>query len=618
MALYLRRHCERSEAIQGSPHQLLDCFVAALLAMTMMGNLARMLDPVLCEIVKNALLMVAQEAGIRAARSAGSTFVSQSAEVACALFDADGRVIAQTEFGQMHISALRSMLQAVKEDHPAETLRDGDVLVTNDPFRGGIHPTDVGAFRPIFHEGRPVFYCGVMMIVSDLGGMSAGGLPANATECFHEGLMIPPSKLYDAGELDTGLARIIRANSRTPGKLAADIDALAAGGNVAAVRMGELVAKYGYFQLKAVIEELLDYSERLVRLGIAQIPDGVYRGSYTVEDDGVELDKSHEVVATVTIDGSDFHVDFTGTSPQARGPINSSYSQSLSCVLFALRCFLDPDIPMNEGLYRPIHAYFPPGSLVNVAYPAACNLRLATGQAIIDAVFRAFAQIFPDKTMAGSATVHTANVHGRTLGGDRFFSMLDISMGACGGRPGADGVDGIPFIFFASGGYDRNIEAYEWQNPVRYHRYQLLPDSAGPGKWRGGSGTIKELEFLTEAQLTVRATDRTRIKPQGVAGGEPGQGGEWVLDRGSPDETTLPAKATNHRVEAGAVLTYTVPGGGGFGDPFERSPEAVMRDVRAGLVSVAAAAASYGVAIDPVTGSADIDATATLRAAHGA
>ena len=572
-----------------------------------------MLDPVLCEIVKNALLMVAQEAGIRAARSAGSTFVSASAEVACALFDGTGRVIAQTEFGQMHISALRSMLQAVLEDHPPETLRDGDVLVTNDPFRGGIHPTDVGAFRPIFHDGKAAFYCGVMMIVSDLGGMSAGGLPANATECFHEGLMIPPSKLYDAGALDVGLARMIRANSRTPGKLAADIDALAAGGNVAAVRLGELVAKYGFDPFMAIIEELLDYSERLVRLGIEQIPDGVYRGSYTVEDDGVDLKKSYEVVATVTIDGSDFRVDFTDTSAQARGPINSSYSQSLSCVLFVMRCFLDPEIPMNEGLYRPIHAHFPPGSLVNVSYPAACNLRLAAGQAIIDALFRAFAQIYPDKTMGGAATVHTVNAHGLQIGGEKMYSMLDIIMGACGGRPGVDGVDGIPFIFFASGGYDRNIEAYEWQNPVRYHRYELLPDSAGPGEFRGGSGSIKEIEFLTEAQLTLRGTDRCRIKPQGVAGGQVGRGGDFTLNIGAADEIVLAAKTTNHRIKAGDRLTYTVPGGGGFGDPLTREPERVASDVRSGLVTVGEAARAYGVAIDPATGRVDLAATAELR-----
>jgi N-methylhydantoinase B len=573
-----------------------------------------MLDPVLCEIVKNALLMVAQEAGIRAARSAGSTFVSQSAEVACALFDAQGRVIAQTEVGQMHISALRSMLVAVREDHPDEILRDGDVLVTNDPFRGGIHPTDVGAFRPIFYEGRPAFYCGVMMIVSDLGGMSAGGLPANATECFHEGLMIPPSKLYHAGALDTGLARMIRANSRTPGKVAADIDALAAGGNVAAARMGELIAKYGYGQLTAIIEELLDYAERLVRLGIAAIPDGTYRGAYTVEEDGVEPDKTFEVVATVTVAGSDIRFDFTGTAGQARGPINSSYSQSLSCVLFALRCFLDPEIPMNEGFYRPIDAHFPVGSLVNAAYPSACNLRLATGQAIIDAVFRAFALVYPDKTMAAAATVHTVSAHGKQMGSDRIYAMLDISMGTGGGRPGSDGVDGIPFFFFASGGYDRNVEAYEWQNPVRYHRYELLPDSAGPGQWRGGSGTIKELEFLTEAQVTVRATDRCRITPQGAVGGQAGRGGGWTLNLGRPDELVLPSKKTNHRVKAGDVLTATVPGGGGFGDPFARDPERVAGDVRAGLVSVAEANRSYGVAID-AAGAVDAAATAALRSA---
>ncbi len=574
--------------------------------------MALTLDPILCEIVKNALLMVAQEAGIRAARSAGSTFVSQSAEVACALFDAQGRQIAQTEVGQMHISALRAMLVAIREDHPAETLAEGDILVTNDPFRGGIHPTDVGAFRPIFHEGRVAFYCGVMMIVSDLGGMSAGGLPANATECFQEGLMIPPVKLYRGGTLDPALARIIRANSRTPGKLAADIDALAAGGNVAAARMGGLVAKYGFAQLTAIIDELLDYSERLVRLGFERIPDGSYRGSYTVEEDGVEPDKTYEVVATVTVAGSDCQVDFTGTAPQARGPINASYSQSLSCTVFALRCFLDPDIPMNEGFYRPIATLFPEASLVNAAYPAACNLRMAAGQAIIDAIFRAFAEIYPDKTMAASATVHTVNAHGKHQDGKRPYAMLDINMGACGGRPGHDGVDGIPFFFFASGGYDRNIEPYEWQNPVRYHRYELLPDSAGPGQWRGGAGTIKELEFLTDAQITVRATDRCRTKPQGAAGGQAGRGGGWVLNAGGSDELILPSKKTNHPVKAGDVLTVTVPGGGGFGDPFARDPAAVAADVIAGLVSAEDARRSYHVAVDSA-GAVDIAVTRALR-----
>lgn len=571
-----------------------------------------MLDPVLAEIVKNALLMVAQEAGIRAARSAGSTFVSQSAEVACSLFDRDARLIAQTDVGQMHNSALRSMLVEVLKDHPPETLRDGDILVTNDHFRGGIHPTDVGAFRPIFHEGEPVFYCGVMMIVSDLGGISAGGLPANATECFHEGLMIPPVKLYDAGKLDPGLAGMIRANSRTPGKITSDIDALAAGGNVAAMRLGEMIGKYGYDRLSAIIEELLDYSERLVRQGIARIPDGVYCGSYDVEEDGIEPDKTHHVAVTVTIDGSTCRVDFTGTAPQARGAINCSYSQALSCLLFTLRCYLEPNIPMNEGLYRPIEAIFPPGSLVNPQYPAACNLRLAVGQAIIDAINAALAPIYPELAMGASATVNTVTAHGKFPDSDRMWSMLDINMGPGGARAGMDADDGLPFLMHGNSGYERNVEGYEIQYPVIYRSVRFAPDSGGPGKWRGSAGLIREIEFLTEAQLTVRATDRCRIPPRGTAGGGSGKGGEWVLNKGGPDEISLPPKKTNHTVRAGDVLTAMVSGGGGFGNPFERDPTLVSRDVRAGVVSRKAASTVYGVAVD-AAGVIDAAATAKLR-----
>jgi N-methylhydantoinase B len=573
-----------------------------------------MLDPVLSEIVKNALLMVAQEAGIRAARSAGSTFVSQSAEVACALFDKDARLIAQTDVGQMHLSALRSMLAETLKDHPPETLTDGDILITNDHFRGGIHPTDVGAFRPIFHDGKPAFYCGVMMIVSDLGGISAGGLPANATECFHEGLIIPPLKLYKAGVLDQGLSQMIRANSRTPDKIAADIDALAAGGNVAAKRLGELVAKYGYEKLSAIIDELLDYSERLVRQGIAKMPPGKYRGSYEVEEDGIEPDKTYMVQVEVTIDGSTASFDFTGTSPQARGAINCSYSQSLSCVVFALRCYIDPSITMNEGFYRPLKVNFPHGSLVNPRYPAAANLRLAGGQAIIDAINEALEPAYPELTTGAPSTVHTVTAHGKVPGSDeRMWSMLDVSMGPGGARAGIDADDGLPFLMHGNSGYERNTEGYEISYPVIYRRVELVPDSGGPGKWRGSCGIVREIEFLTDVQLTTRATDRCRKPPRGAPARKPGLGGSWILNQDQPDEQELPYKKTNHPARAGDVLTCTVSGGGGYGNPFERDPELVARDVRMGRVSIARAAADYGVVIDPKTGEVDAAGTARLR-----
>ena len=413
------------------------------------------------------------------------------------------------------------------------------------------------------------------MSVSDRGGISAGGLPANATECFHEGLMIPPIKLYDAGKLDLALASMVRANSRTPDKISTDIDALAAGGNVAARRMAEMIAKYGYARLTAIIEELLDYSERLVRQSIEKIPDGIYQGSYDVEEDGIDDDKTHHVEVTITVAGSNCTLDFTGTGHQARGAINCSSSQALSCLLFTLRCYFEPNIPMNEGLYRPIDVVFPPGSLVNPLYPAACNLRLAVGQAVIDAINAALAPIRPDLAMGASSTVNTVTAHGKHPHSDRMWSMLDINMGPGGARAGLDADDGLPMLMHGSSGYERNIEGYEIQYPVLYRSVRFAPDSGGAGKWRGSNGIIREIEFLTEAQLTVRATDRCLIPPRGAAGGKAGLGGVWVLNKGAPNEIKLPSKKTNHRIRAGDVLTAMASGGGGYGDPCERDPDRV-------------------------------------------
>lgn len=544
-------------------------------------------DPILCEIVKNGLMVAAQESGMRTALSAGSTFVAQSADVACTFFDAELRLITQTDFAVLHSAAMRFMLREMLKDHPPETLVEGDVIISNDPFRGGIHPTDVAAIRPVFHDGKPAFYCGLMMIVSDLGGVSAGGLPATATECFHEGMIIPPSKLFAAGELDEQLSRLIAANSRTPRKVASDIEALAAGGNAAAARLGEMIAHHGFDPLMAMVDELLDYSERLTRAGLAAIPDGVYRGDYVVEQDGVVADTVYPVTAEVTVSGSDLRVDFAGSAPQARGAINCTSSQSVGCVTYAVRCQLDPTIPMNEGFYRPIEMLFPEGTVVNCSYPAACNLRLGVGQAIIDAIIRALAPVSSRCAMAAAATVHTVNAQGVNEDGG-MWSMLEVSMGCGGGRRGADGGDGLPFLMHGQSGWERNIEGYEWQYPIRIHRYALMPDTAGAGRWRGGLGLIKEMEFLGDALITLRATDRCERPPEGLAGGEAGSGGGWVLNEGRPDERVLPNKVTNYPVKKGDILTIRVSGGGGYGDPAERDPAAIARDVAEGFVTPAA------------------------------
>jgi N-methylhydantoinase B len=569
-------------------------------------------DPFLPEIIHNALHSIADEAGLFSARSAYSPFVNTSPQIAAGLFDARARPIAQTDSALIHVSAVQRMLPEVLIDIPPETLAAGDALIINDHFRGGIHPTDVAVFTPIFYKGKLAFFHGAMMIVSDLGGLSNGGLPANATEIFHEGLVIPPVKLYEQGVPNVEVHRMIAANSRTPARVLGDIRALVVGGNMAAPRLTELCDKYGYDEVMEIIDELLDYTERLTRQGIERIPDGVYTGSYVIEDDGIDVGKHFKVQVTVTVEGSKIKLDFTGTDPQARGPINSSYSQSLSGAVVALRFFLDPDIPLNEGFYRPIEVVFPHGSLVNPKYPAAANARFAVVQAIMDAINQALSAARPDKVMAPSGCPHVFTVTGIDPQTNQFWSMLDVHMGVLGARASKDGIDGLPPLLNATPGYMRNAEHYEWEYPVLYNYFAFRPDTAGPGKWRGSSGMIKHVTFNSEADLTVRAVDRCNLPPRGVAGGEPGGPGGWVLNEGRPDERRLPMKQTNLRIHAGDTLTMYVSGGGGYGDPFKRDPELVGKDVRKGLVSVEGAARDYGVVAD-ASGRLDLEATRKLR-----
>ncbi len=570
-------------------------------------------DPVLLEIIKNALATIAEEIGIVAVRSAYSTAVKESADASAAVCASDGQVIAQSLGAPlMHLSSLRWSPRELIKDFPLETMKDGDVFLFNDQFRGGIHSNDIMVFKPVFSGGKPRFLTSALIHVADLGGLSAGGLPATATEYFHEGLMLPPVKLYDGGALNQDLARIISANSRTPEKVMGDIRSMVGGTNVGAKRLLELIDKYGLAELEELVGELIDYTERLTRSEIAKIPPGTYHGSYEIEEDGIVPDKTYTVRVAVTVKGSDCHFDFTGTDPQARGAINAAFSQSISGVMFALRCFLEPSIPMNEGCFRPLTFTLPLGTMVNPRPPAACNARMATVQAAIDAVFQALSQAVASKAVAASGNVHVYTMNGSDRATGKIWSYMDAAMGSVGGRSIKDGLDGQPISLF--GGNDRpSMEAYEIEYPVIFNRFRLWPDSGGPGKWRGGMGLHREVTVLQDAEITVRAADRCRIPPLGIMGGKQGKGGGWVINLGTANQVDLPSKKTNQPLYAGDTLSMFVSGGGGFGDPRERDPERVARDVEQGMVSIEAAARDYAVIVDPITFKVNAEATAKLR-----
>ena len=570
-------------------------------------------DPVLLEIIKNAMATIAEEIGIVAVRSAYSTAVKESADASAAVCSSDGQVIAQSLGAPlMHLSSLRWSPRELVKDFPLESMKDGDVYLFNDQFRGGIHSNDIMVFKPVFSGGRPRFLTSALIHVADLGGLSAGGLPATATEYFHEGLMLPPVKLYDGGQLNEDLARIISANSRTPEKVMGDIRSMVSGTIVGAKRLQELIDKYGLEQLEGLIRELIDYTETLTREEIANIPSGTYHGFYEIEEDGIVPDKTYTVRVAVTVDGSNCHFDFTGTDPQARGAINAAFSQSISGVIYALRCFLEPSIPMNEGCFRPLTFTLPLGTMVNPKPPSACNARMATVQAAVDAVFQALSRAVTRKAMAASGNVHVYTMNGTNRETGKIWSYMDAAMGSVGASSIKDGLDGTPITLF--GGNDRpSMEAYEIEYPVMFRRFRVWPDSGGPGKWRGGMGLHREVTVLDDAEITVRAADRCRIPPLGIMGGKQGKGGGWVLNLGTSKQLDLPSKKTNQPLHAGDTLSMFISGGGGFGDPRERNPELVARDVEQGMVSIEAAARDYGVIVDPVSFNVDAQATARLR-----
>jgi N-methylhydantoinase B len=572
-------------------------------------------DPIHVELVKNALTTIGDEMGLAVVRSAYSSQVKEGGDSTAAIFDHTGRLLAQSSgAGVTHLASLRPGLREVMHDFPPETMCEGDIYICNDPYRGGIHSNDVMVFRPSFFEDELAFFTASLFHVADIGGMAAGGLPANATELYHEGLILPPVRFHHAGEPERAVIDIIAANSRTPGKVLGDIQAMIAGDYLGAQRLVELTQRYGLARIRKLVNELLDYTDRRTRLEIAALPDGSHEGSFVIDDDGVEIGKGHTVRAKVTIEGDRFRADFTGTDPQSKGPINAAPSQSLSAVLFVVRSLLSGDIPMNDGAFWAIDVNFPRGSLCNPNPPAACNSRMATVMAMAEAMLRALSEIVPGARIAASSNVHVASLSGMDGKTGRIWTCNDPQFGGGGARGDRDGNDVFGSLIFSTTAF-HCIEAYEMEYPIRFEQFEFWNDSGGPGRWRGGQGSRRDVRFLTSGTFTGRATDRCRIPPPGVSGGLPGRGGGWVLNEGSSKEQPLPMRVTSLSVEAGDVITMRTSSGGGFGPPAEREPSRVLEDVIDGNVSIESAREIYRVSIDPATLTVREDETEALRGA---
>ncbi|MGP3962702.1 hydantoinase B/oxoprolinase family protein [Nonomuraea sp. 3N208] len=550
-----------------------------------------MTDALTAEVLRNALVVAAEEASIVVVRSAYSTFIVEGSDASAAVMDARGRLIAHSMATTlMNSMALKVALPELIKDIPLDTMRPGEAYVLNDAYRGGVHTNDLLVYRPVFVDGVPAYFTATMIHVSDLGGLSAGGMAPLATDIFLEGLQLPPVRLATADGIDPAMEAILRANSRTPDKVMGDVRALVAGTAVAAARLEALIAEHGVEGLAAGVDDYLDYTEARTRASLADLPGGRYETAYPIDDDGINPEKSHHIRVAVTLSATQAVLDFAGTDPQVPAAINASASQSLAAAVFAVRCFLDPTIPMNDGCLRAIEVRLPEGSLLNARSPYPCGGRYVPIYAAMEAVFQALSDAVPERAIAPSGILQPFSI---AAVGAPYWIHLSYDFGGVGARQGLDGPDATGVHFGIGRNSVPQVEPVESRCPLIVESIETIPDSGGPGRYRGGLGSRTVYRFLTDCHVTTRG-DRLRLPPPGRDGGLPGRVGGFFKHHLDGTVERLASKVNNVRFAAGEAFIVETTGGAGLGPPAERDRAAILADLEAGRVTPRGAAEDYG------------------------
>jgi N-methylhydantoinase B len=538
-------------------------------------------------------------------RSAYSPVVRDTMDYSTALCDRNGRVVAQGLTLAVQLGTFPTVMGYVLQEL-GPTAQPGDVYIANDPYGcGGQHLPDIYVIKPVFVDGTLEGYAATMAHHSDVGGIAPGSIAVHATEIYQEGLRIPLSKLVDAGVENTMLLRLIEANTRQPVHVLGDLRA-----QLAACRVGErgltaLIERYGS-DAHEYMDELQHVAERMMRAELAKLPDGVH--TFTDYIDGVgDEPVPIPICVRVEIVGDEVLIDLEGTSPQVEASVNCPVGMVFAAAYCAIRGIVRGEIPNCEGYMIPIRINAPPGTVVNPVLPAACGARGVIGYRVYDAIMGALAPIVPDRVIAAGEGGPTLIAWGGYDKNRRPFGTTEVLVGSWGARSSLDGLEGVSNPLANLG--NQPVELIEADLPLRIERYGVVPDSGGAGRQRGGLAYVREYELLApKATLTFR-TDRRDHPPYGLDGGEPGApSSNIVVSGGEPRELpTMPMHA--FALRQGDRFTHASAGGGGFGDPYEREPAAVLADVLDGKVTVAAARERYGVVLED----GRIDTTATLE-----
>ncbi|MBN9078880.1 MAG: hypothetical protein BGN87_01945 [Rhizobiales bacterium 65-79] len=568
------------------------------------------IDPVRRELIKNALITIADNMIMQVVRTSRSTVVKNSLDFSASICDAQGNTVAQGLALPGHLGATMPALAACLRLYEGR-LRPGDILANNDPYSGASHLNDIFMFAPVFSGGRVIAYLSLVIHHTDMGGRVPGGNATDSTEIYQEGLRLPPLLFHEAGVPNETAFRILEANVRMPermlGDIRAQIAALTAG--VAAFEM--LLAEQGASVIETYMADLIAYAEALTRASIAALPDGTATFVDYNDDDGTGGDPVRLKVR-LTIRGDEIEADFTGTSPQTSGATNPNFWFTASLTYAALRTIMPMDLPTNAGFYRPIRLIVPEGSFLNPRFPAPVGARGQSGYRLRSLVLGALAQLVPGRIPACTGGSEFSIVIAGRDPADEPFLMLEYhNVTGHGGGPATDGQDAGPFCL----GNLANVpvEVQEAENPVLIEEYAFIPDSAGPGEFRGSLGIARQYRLLDgEALLQVRS-DRQKFPPYGLFGGDAGGPGRTFLAPAGGQLEPIPAKVIR-QISAGEVYRVEMPGSGGYGPAVRRDPARVAEDVRQGKLSIAHAARHYGVCCD-AGGKVDAEATRRLRAA---
>jgi N-methylhydantoinase B len=563
-------------------------------------------DPIAEELFRNAIVAIGDEMVLTIYRTAYSGVLKNIMDYSAAICDAKGRLVAQGLSLPGHLCSIPVALAACLR-HFGHDVADGDVIAVNDPYDGGMHLPDIFLFRPVFAGGRPIAWAATICHHTDVGGRVPGSNASDSTEIYAEGLRIPPLKLLERGRWNTTLVRMIERNVRVPVRVMGDLRAQLAACEIAIRGLSDLVARHGADGVTALMNATMDHSERLTRHCLAELPDGEATFTDWIDDDQIDAGKPIPLVCTITKRGEHMRFDWTGSSPQVKGAINNTWSYTAAASFTAAKTILSVNMPNNDGVFRCIEVVAPPGSITNALPPAACAARGLTGFRCVDAAFGALARLYPGRVFAASDGGNT----GITIGGydaeRRPFIYVDFISGGWGGRPWSDGLEGNTGIFANMASF--SIEVIEQENPLEVLDYEYVPDSGGPGKFRGGMALRRTWRMLEgEGILQVRS-DRRVHRPYGLEGGGPGTPSRNTL----VGERDLDAKITM-TLRRGQVYRHEMPGAGGWGSPLERDLALVAKDLRDGLVTIEAAVRDYGVVAHGDPPVIDEPATVELRA----